>query len=204
MPLIQGKSPKSFSKNVGAEMDAGKPQKQALAIAYSIKRKNMAKKAMGGLIEPKEALQKAANFELDKEVLKKAHGGLIDSPDALKEAAHFELSKEEALPYADGGMVPEQGMNEGKAMAEDKFAHHIAKMVMAKMSKGGMYAEGGEVPDDSDQDLYVEPIDGVQDHEDFLSHADQMESEVGLPSEHKEKGMGARKVMLSNIMKKMR
>ncbi len=38
MPLIHGKSPASFSKNVSTEMHAGKPQKQAVAIAYSEKR----------------------------------------------------------------------------------------------------------------------------------------------------------------------
>lgn len=38
MPLVSGKdarSEKGFSKNVKAEMKAGKPQKQAVAIAYS-------------------------------------------------------------------------------------------------------------------------------------------------------------------------
>lgn len=45
MPLMQGKSKQAFSHNVGAEMDSGKPQKQALAIAYAIKRN---KKAKGG------------------------------------------------------------------------------------------------------------------------------------------------------------
>lgn len=38
MPLVKGekaKSRKGFSANVKAEMDAGKPQKQAVAIAYS-------------------------------------------------------------------------------------------------------------------------------------------------------------------------
>jgi hypothetical protein len=48
MPLIKGKSAKSFSKNVATEMDAGKPQKQALAIAYSVKRKSPKKMASGG------------------------------------------------------------------------------------------------------------------------------------------------------------
>lgn len=46
MPLIKGKSEKSFKKNVETEMHARKPQKQALAIAYSLKRK--AKKMMAG------------------------------------------------------------------------------------------------------------------------------------------------------------
>ena len=39
MPLIHSKSKAAFSSNVASEMHAGKPQKQALAIAYSIKRK---------------------------------------------------------------------------------------------------------------------------------------------------------------------
>ena len=39
MPLIKSKSPKAFSSNVKAEINAGKPQKQAVAIAYSVKRK---------------------------------------------------------------------------------------------------------------------------------------------------------------------
>jgi hypothetical protein len=49
MPLIKSKSPKAFSKNVEIEMNTGKPQKQALAIAYSVKRK--AKKASGGTVK---------------------------------------------------------------------------------------------------------------------------------------------------------
>lgn len=39
MPLVKSGSDKAFSRNVSAEVHAGKPQKQAVAIAYSIKRK---------------------------------------------------------------------------------------------------------------------------------------------------------------------
>lgn len=39
MPLIKSKSKEAFKKNVKAEMRAGKPKKQALAIAYSVKQK---------------------------------------------------------------------------------------------------------------------------------------------------------------------
>lgn len=39
MPLKQGKSEKAFKSNVKTEMKAGKPQKQAVAIAYSVQRK---------------------------------------------------------------------------------------------------------------------------------------------------------------------
>jgi hypothetical protein len=37
MPLIKGKSKKAFQKNVATEIKRGKPPKQAVAIAYSVK-----------------------------------------------------------------------------------------------------------------------------------------------------------------------
>jgi hypothetical protein len=46
MPLIKSKSDKAFKHNIEAEIHAGKPQKQAVAIAYATK--NAAKKAIGG------------------------------------------------------------------------------------------------------------------------------------------------------------
>jgi len=51
MPLTKSKSKKAFSHNVKAEIEAGKPQKQAVAIAYAVKRK--AKKAEGGSAKKK-------------------------------------------------------------------------------------------------------------------------------------------------------
>lgn len=39
MPLVKGSSPKAISKNIKAELKAGKPRKQALAIALSTARK---------------------------------------------------------------------------------------------------------------------------------------------------------------------
>lgn len=39
MPLLGSPTKKAFSRNVKEEMKSGKPQKQALAIAYSKKRK---------------------------------------------------------------------------------------------------------------------------------------------------------------------
>ena len=39
MPLKKGTSKKVFQQNVRAEMKAGKSQKQALAIAYSMREK---------------------------------------------------------------------------------------------------------------------------------------------------------------------
>lgn len=47
MPLVKSASKDAFRKNVKAEIAAGKPAKQALAISYAVKRaaaKNSAKK----------------------------------------------------------------------------------------------------------------------------------------------------------------
>lgn len=38
MPLIKSKSKKAIGKNIATEIKAGKPPKQAAAIAYSVQR----------------------------------------------------------------------------------------------------------------------------------------------------------------------
>lgn len=43
MPLKKSKSKKAFVSNIKAEIKAGKPQKQAVAIAYSVKRQAQSK-----------------------------------------------------------------------------------------------------------------------------------------------------------------
>jgi hypothetical protein len=40
MPLSNGKSPKTVSKNIKTEIAAGRPQKQAVAIALNTARKS--------------------------------------------------------------------------------------------------------------------------------------------------------------------
>ena len=44
MPLVKSASKGAFRKNIKAEVKSGKPMKQSLAIAYSVKRKAQGKK----------------------------------------------------------------------------------------------------------------------------------------------------------------
>lgn len=44
MPLVKSTSKGAFRKNIKTEMAHGKPQKQAVAIAYSVKRGAATKK----------------------------------------------------------------------------------------------------------------------------------------------------------------
>lgn len=44
MPLVKSPSKKALSENIRREIKAGKPQKQAVAIAYSVQRDARKKK----------------------------------------------------------------------------------------------------------------------------------------------------------------
>lgn len=44
MPLVESKSKQAFRTNVRTEVRAGRPVKQAVAIAYDVKRRAAAKK----------------------------------------------------------------------------------------------------------------------------------------------------------------
>jgi hypothetical protein len=46
MPLVKSPSKEAFRKNVKAEVSAGKPVKQAVAIAYAVKREAAKKPTM--------------------------------------------------------------------------------------------------------------------------------------------------------------
>ena len=52
MPLTKSKSKAAFQANIEAEIKAGKPPKQAVAIAYSVKRRAGSRKGPKGLLNP--------------------------------------------------------------------------------------------------------------------------------------------------------
>ena len=90
MPLIKSKSDKAFKSNIKAEIAAGKPQKQAVAIAYSTKR--AAKKSTGGSMSPYD-------YDSDWDY-KSATGQLKDEDDEPQEAPRISsavLNKQKSM-----------------------------------------------------------------------------------------------------------
>lgn len=50
MPLIKSASKRAFSRNISTEMKHGKPQKQAIAIAYSVKERAMRRRGKRSMV----------------------------------------------------------------------------------------------------------------------------------------------------------
>jgi hypothetical protein len=88
MPLIKGYSEKSIGKNIGKETEAGKPRKQAIAIALETAReaKKRAGKWMGGRVE---ADVKRGYPESPMEG---------DAPGVAKDEQSWDLKEPSALP----------------------------------------------------------------------------------------------------------
>jgi hypothetical protein len=87
MPLIKSKSKKAFEKNISTEVRSGKPVKQAVAIAYSVKRS--AKKAEGGSLKAVDRDENPGLAKLPTEVRNKMgymkNGGLYANIHAKRE-----------------------------------------------------------------------------------------------------------------------
>lgn len=116
MPLTKSKSEKAFKHNIKAEMAAGKPQKQAVAIAYDIQRR--AKKADGGGLY--------ANIHAKRERIKEGSGEKMRKPGSAG-APTAEAFRESAktAKHKDGGVSLAVGR--GEKLPADKGAGLTAK-----------------------------------------------------------------------------
>lgn len=172
MPLMHGGSKQAFQSNIKAEMGAGKPQKQALAIAYSMK-KRAKKMNKGGEVtdgaQPSAAHGSADAIARLEAIRMKAmqtaseDNAWQDEMEHPEVEAQMDAKKESFEGFADGGMVDD--VNEKMhPMHEPK--HLVAKMRMArmaKMSQGGEVGYGEMPPRDGRNDEFMVAEDPLAD-----------------------------------------
>ena len=154
MPLIKSKSEKAFKSNIKAEIAAGKPQKQAVAIAYDVQRRAPKKADAGGLY---------ANINAKRERIAEGSGERMRKPgskgaptaEAFRESAKTAKLKEggvslsvgrgEKLPVSKGAGLTEKG--------RAKYNRETGSHLKAPQPQGG-----------SRKDSFCARMSGVVEH----------------------------------------
>lgn len=140
MPLIHSKKPRAFSENIRREIHAGKPQKQAVAIAYSVKREAEKRdhKAYGGCIGAEcTGCSDPACYAGGGEI-KGVHSGETEQGASKKE-----MGMSNAGVFARHAKDPGSVGEKSKELAVKE--HHKVLGEMKLMPKPKLYASGGEV-----------------------------------------------------------
>jgi hypothetical protein len=125
MPLIKSKSDKAFKSNIKAEIAAGKPQKQAVAIAYSTKR--MAKKATGGSTSP---------YDYDSDVDYYQAMGRLKDEDESVEPERTAIQKYKDKKYVNRIIGQEKVGNIAKAMGDKETAEKMVGRKQRRIESG--------------------------------------------------------------------
>jgi len=139
MPLVKSKSKEAFSKNISAEMKAGKPQKQAVAIAYSVK--NAVGKKSGGLWDNIHAKQERIKNGSGERMRKPGSKGAPTAADFKASAKPAKMknggdpvlsvSRGEKLPTSQGAGLTQKG--------RDKFNRATGSNLKAPQAKGSRH-----------------------------------------------------------------
>ena len=139
MPLIKSKSDKAFKSNIKAEMAAGKPQKQAVAIAYSTKR--AAKKAGGGDVRPESYSPHSFDSDVDYYAsLKKRPSSRMRSPEPMGDT-DMDYPQGRRVREEQARLAKQKPMNKAQGMDFlSKVREGMEKMHQKKAKGGGLYA----------------------------------------------------------------
>lgn len=169
MPLIMGKGKRAMSDNIRTEMDSGRPQKQAIAMAYSMAKKAHAKKmAMGGSV-PKLG---DSRHEMDEDMPTYVGGrGGYNASMHMNDIGHSGLGIKRAEPgygikgFSQGGFVEEQNVEDRRPW--DGFTDsHIDDHDEDTNLEPEMFAKGGMVGDEDDmrspEESLEYPMQGVE------------------------------------------
>lgn len=153
MPLIKSKSEKAFKSNIKAEIAAGKPQKQAVAIAYSVKR--AAKKADGGGLY--------ANIHAKRERI--AHG----SGEKMRKAGQAGAPTAEAFKQAQKTAKMKSGgvslsVGRGEKLSVERGAGLTAKGRAKYNRETGSHLKAPQPQGGSRKDSFCARMSGVVKH----------------------------------------
>ncbi len=132
MPLIKGKSKRAFKKNIKAEIAAGKDPKQAVAIAYSVKRKAQHKAEGGEIMKPKSIVDAIRGKKKSGQVDLQANA---NEDLNLEDQLSFEAARKDT--YFDDSQLSEQpedsNMHGDDLSDEDKHGAGMIAEIMRKM-----------------------------------------------------------------------
>jgi len=117
MPLVKSKSAKAFQENIKREIAAGKPQKQAVAIAYDVQRR--AHKADGGGLYANIHAKRQRIAEGSGERMRKPGAPGAPTAEAFRESAKtakakgggvsLSVGRGEKLPVSQGAGLTAKG-----------------------------------------------------------------------------------------------
>ena len=137
MPLIKSKSEKAFKKNIATEVKAGKPVKQAVAIAYSTQRE--AKKADGGGLYANIHAKRERIAEGSGERMRKVGSKGAPTADAFKQAAKTVKMKGggPSLSVGRGEKLPAERGAGLTAKGREKYNRETGSKLKAPQPQGG-------------------------------------------------------------------
>lgn len=168
MPLMHRKTPAAFKRNIEIEMEHGKPQKQAVAIAYSEKRKAQ-HKSHGGCMGPEcSGCSDPSCY---------AQGGKVNEDSG--ETGHekgVHTANYEGPGSSMSGSLLRSNTSVPKKQRESwaKEEHGRVLGEMKSMKKPNLYAQGGKVDDDKEvEDAADFDLESKRLHEDDPSTEDQ-------------------------------
>ena len=178
MPLIQSGSKKAISENIRREMHAGKPQKQAIAIAYAVKRRKHA--AAGGEVHASSAQHGAPKHHvMDAHAIARAIMGHMAKRHEHEdiEAPHEVFSENQQMPSEHEPMEEHDSdmhrMSETHVQPKEHAAPDAEDLPEHMMAHGGRLGEAEPTSDGLDEQ-HEERMEGDQSN--FLSDEEDMET----------------------------
>jgi hypothetical protein len=154
MPLIKSKSEKAFKSNIKAEIAAGKPQKQAVAIAYDVQRRAPKKASGGGLYANIHAKQERIAHGSGEKMRKPGSPG-APTAEAFRESAKTAKMKE-------GG--PSLAVGRGEKLSVERGAGLTAKGRAKYNRETGSHLKAPQPQGGSRKDSFCARMSGVVEH----------------------------------------